>query len=314
MRALPWAGEGRAWGRAASSSHGDRTRRLLGGGAAVFARSLVLIPLVMASVVACASPNAETRPTASTPTVRWLTDEGTGFALGVLELPVADWPSRVEGASVTVVRRKADDAEHRLGTLVVNPGGPGLSGVEMVRTAQLYFPQEILDRFDIVSWDPRGVGETTPTIDCIDDYDAVFDGLDTTPDDAAESAAARRARRGVRTWLRGAHGRRAPARQHEPGGSGHRCDPASARRGQDLRTSASATAPSSARCGRRCTPTRCGPSCSTARSIRRPTVPGGACSEPSGSSRRSSGTSPPAAATRRVPSTTAATPRAPSTR
>jgi len=84
------------------------------------------------------------------------------------------------------VRHAAIDQRRRVGAIVVNPGGPGLNGVDMVRTAQLYLPDEILRRFDIVSWDPRGVGETKPNIDCIDSYDAAFDGLDTTPDDATE--------------------------------------------------------------------------------------------------------------------------------
>ena len=53
-------------------------------------------------------------------------------------------------------------------------------------------------RFDIIGWDPRGTGLSTPAIDCIDDYDHYFTGTDITPDDEAERHADRRPRRGVR--------------------------------------------------------------------------------------------------------------------
>jgi pimeloyl-ACP methyl ester carboxylesterase len=44
----------------------------------------------------------------------------------------------------------------------------------------------MLDRFDIVAWDPRGTGRSEPFIDCIDDYDAFFAGYDATPDTEEE--------------------------------------------------------------------------------------------------------------------------------
>ena len=44
----------------------------------------------------------------------------------------------------------------------------------------------MVDAFDIVAWDPRGTGLSTPAIDCVDDYDHYFTGTDITPDDQAE--------------------------------------------------------------------------------------------------------------------------------
>ncbi|XCB31022.1 alpha/beta hydrolase [Arcanobacterium hippocoleae] len=55
-----------------------------------------------------------------------------------------------------------------MGTLLVNPGGPGGSGLEMIDAAKYYFPKPILENFDIIGFDPRGVGESTP-INCLDD-------------------------------------------------------------------------------------------------------------------------------------------------
>jgi pimeloyl-ACP methyl ester carboxylesterase len=76
-----------------------------------------------------------------------------------LRLPV-DW-ARPHGATfeLAVARRPARDPERRVGTLVFGPGGPGDSGVEKIRFGTR-FSKEILDRFDTVSFDPRGVARS----------------------------------------------------------------------------------------------------------------------------------------------------------
>jgi pimeloyl-ACP methyl ester carboxylesterase len=56
----------------------------------------------------------------------------------------------------------------RIGSLVVNPGGPGGSGVDAAIGLALTLPKAVLARFDIVGFDPRGVGLSTP-ITCIPD-------------------------------------------------------------------------------------------------------------------------------------------------
>jgi pimeloyl-ACP methyl ester carboxylesterase len=87
---------------------------------------------------------------------------------------------------VPITRHLAGDQANRIGTLLVNPGGPGVGGTDMAVFADQAFGAEILERFDIVGWDPRGTATSTPSIDCIDDYDAYFAGPDVTPDDDAE--------------------------------------------------------------------------------------------------------------------------------
>src|SRR5215210_2875535 len=81
---------------------------------------------------------------------------------GTLRVP-ANW-SHPEGRkiNVAVARRPADDPAHRIGTLFFNPGGPGDGGVKYVIAADTYFSDTLRARFDIVSVDPRGVGESTP--------------------------------------------------------------------------------------------------------------------------------------------------------
>lgn len=92
--------------------------------------------------------------------------------------------SRPNGKTITLALARHRARGDRIGSLVVNPGGPGVPGLYLAKEADAEFPKEILDRFDVVAWDPRGVGESTP-IDCIDDLDR-FWAADRSPDDAAE--------------------------------------------------------------------------------------------------------------------------------
>ncbi|SCL62132.1 TAP-like protein [Micromonospora citrea] len=59
---------------------------------------------------------------------------------------------------VAVLRVKARDQQRRLGSLFLNPGGPGGSGTDVALAAPYFLGDEVLDRFDVVGVDPRGVG------------------------------------------------------------------------------------------------------------------------------------------------------------
>ena len=70
--------------------------------------------------------------------------------------------------------RPADKPSAVVGPLFVNRGGPGAESATMATDAEFYFSQNILDHFDIIALDPRGTGESTPFVDCIDEIDPYF--------------------------------------------------------------------------------------------------------------------------------------------
>ncbi len=71
---------------------------------------------------------------------------------------------------IAVARAATADEEDRIGSLVFNPGGPGGSGIDFLVSAAALVPTAIAERFDLVSFDPRGVGAST-AIDCEVDFD-----------------------------------------------------------------------------------------------------------------------------------------------
>ncbi len=91
-------------------------------------------------------------------------------------------PGNGEVINLKVKRRTASGSS--LGPLLVNPGGPGVPGTVLVDQAQDYFGPRLLDRFDLIAWDPRGTG-ASDGMKCLDDVDS-FLALDPTPDDQAE--------------------------------------------------------------------------------------------------------------------------------
>ncbi|CAM5512013.1 alpha/beta hydrolase [Streptomyces purpurascens] len=84
---------------------------------------------------------------------------------GTLRLPVDRARPGGETFDLAVARRKATDPDRRVGVLLVNPGGPGDSGVNYTLTrAEAQLSAELRSRFDIVGFDPRGVGGSRPVM------------------------------------------------------------------------------------------------------------------------------------------------------
>jgi pimeloyl-ACP methyl ester carboxylesterase len=75
---------------------------------------------------------------------------------------------------------------NKIGSLIVNPGGPGSSGVDYAYAAEYIFSPAILDRYDIVGFDPRGVSRSAP-IRCLNDEELdANNNSDSKPDNEKE--------------------------------------------------------------------------------------------------------------------------------
>ena len=140
--------------------------RLCGAGLAgsLLASTLVAPagPAVAAAAIATAGDvtsqqEAERVDRVPTPDLKWYACYGRAQCATV-RLPLDyDEPG---GASVEIalLRIKARKQASRIGSLFVNPGGPGGSGTDMAAMAPAFLSDSVLDRFDVVGFDPRGMG------------------------------------------------------------------------------------------------------------------------------------------------------------
>lgn len=129
----------------------------------------VLLTAVITTALTLIAPPAHAGPTASTITWQPCTDTALHEAgMECATLTVPELRTKPNGATVrlALVRHPSTgSAEERIGSLVFNPGGPGGSGTGAITWAWANVPDPIRRRFDLVSWDPRGVGATVPHLD-----------------------------------------------------------------------------------------------------------------------------------------------------
>jgi len=95
------------------------------------------------------------------PVLRWTTC-GKADQCATAQLPLSYRHPRGGKIKVALLRVPARDPRHRLGTIFVNPGGPGDPARGFAALLPQALPGAVLDRFDIVGVDPRGVGGSTP--------------------------------------------------------------------------------------------------------------------------------------------------------
>jgi pimeloyl-ACP methyl ester carboxylesterase len=109
---------------------------------------------------------------------------GEGFQCSKVTVPV-NW-AEPAGATIQLAVKRLPTEGKKIGSMLVNPGGPGVSGLSFVEQAREQFGRPVRDVFDIVGWDPRGVGESAP-IDCYDKAQVDrYVATDATPDTPAE--------------------------------------------------------------------------------------------------------------------------------
>lgn len=122
--------------------------------------SLLFMPLTTGPVYA-----ADTDESLSWGSCRDSSFSSRGFECAHLRVPIAPDAATPGEFSLALVRHPSTGTgKLRIGALVFNPGGPGGSGLQSITGMWAALSTSMQERFDLVSWDPRGVGETTPAL------------------------------------------------------------------------------------------------------------------------------------------------------
>jgi pimeloyl-ACP methyl ester carboxylesterase len=136
-------------------------------------RSLFWVLAVLAVVVTVAQlPVGTATAEPTTPTIGWH-GCGGGFQCGTLAVAL-DEAAPERTIDLAVIRARARRPRARIGSLVVNPGGPGVPAVDFLRRVAGTLPAAIRNHFDLVAFDPRGVGQSSP-VECTASLDPYFD-------------------------------------------------------------------------------------------------------------------------------------------
>ena len=166
-----------------------RHSRALGGGRTtgrirpvILIGVIGVIGLLTGALAACSDDTtAASRPDGNT--LAWHTcDQDDRAQCATLTVPIDPSTSGGPTLDLALIRYPASAPSQRIGTLLVNPGGPGASGKQFLLGQPFTAP--ITQRFDLVSWDPRGVGESSP-LHCGTGVTR-FLADDPSPDDAGE--------------------------------------------------------------------------------------------------------------------------------
>ena len=177
------------------------TRASGGGGTGHRARWGALVAIVVLASAACHSPGgvedreagsssttragSTTSSTPGAPVLRWTPCGQAECA--VLTVP-RDYGEPGQGSfDLALARRPAERPDLRIGVLFYSAGGPGLGGTAGLINGSARFSVDLRARFDVVSWDPRGVSAGSEIV-CVDDPD-YFRGLDPTPETLQEVTA-----------------------------------------------------------------------------------------------------------------------------
>ena len=153
---------------------------------------VALVLVLVTALAACNRPGhpiAHASPSAgpSAGPVAW-TSCGGGFECGVVQVPLDYAHPDGEKIGIAINRKPATDPAHRIGAVLVNPGGPGASGLQFIR-GEAASMTNLNTRFDLVGFDPRGIGQSAP-VRCLDGpQEDAFNALDPVLDDPQEKQA-----------------------------------------------------------------------------------------------------------------------------
>jgi len=163
--------------------------------AAVLCGAAVMVAGAITSVPADASTPSTTATAAQAAKLTWKKCGTTNYPTlqcSTLKVPL-DY-KKPNGTKITLaLSRVPHTARKSQGPLLVNPGGPGGSGLTLAGFVASSLPEEVAAQYDVIGFDPRGVGKSSPALDCKPKYFAPVrpDSVPSTP--ALEQANLKRA-------------------------------------------------------------------------------------------------------------------------
>ncbi|HEV2034558.1 MAG TPA: alpha/beta hydrolase [Candidatus Dormibacteraeota bacterium] len=148
---------------------------------------LVLVTFLTAGCTLNPKPAATSSPTPSPSRLTWI-DCGGGFQCATVQAPLDYSHPEAGTIGIAISRKPATEATRRIGSVLTNPGGPGASGIQFLR-GEVAAMANLNTRFDLIGFDPRGIGQSAP-VRCLDGpQEDVFNALDPVLDDPNEKQA-----------------------------------------------------------------------------------------------------------------------------
>ncbi|BDZ59216.1 alpha/beta fold hydrolase [Barrientosiimonas endolithica] len=131
-------------------------------------RSIVALLASVGTAAAAAPALADTTGASAPAQISWSACEGEvapGQQCSTITVPLDHARPDAGTVRLQAARIPAGDPDQRIGSLFINPGGPGAPAVAQIPGIASLLPQEVRDRFDLVTFDPRGTGSST-RVDC----------------------------------------------------------------------------------------------------------------------------------------------------
>ncbi|WP_026361487.1 alpha/beta hydrolase [Amycolatopsis nigrescens] len=145
-----------------------RTRALVG--VLVAGTALLGLPVAAQAEQVAQADGPQAAQVGATPPVEWgpcaegtvPPDQTGSFSCATYRVPIDHDDATLGTIDLGLLRRAATKPDQKVGSLFLNPGGPGGPGMTMPVSAASFFNPEVMDRFDLIGFDPRGVGTSNP--------------------------------------------------------------------------------------------------------------------------------------------------------
>ncbi len=145
--------------------------------------SLLLITCGLIPFAAAQTSRTTTQIAPPVPTLDWQPcqdPDQQGFQCATAQVPLDYQHPQAKTIPLAVIKHSAASPNRRIGTIFFNPGGPGGSGTADLPAWFSLFPQQLQQQFDIVSFDPRGIGDST-AVECFASEDDANNFFATVP-------------------------------------------------------------------------------------------------------------------------------------